>query len=1402
MADRNQLLADLRCRVASARDTGDASALRTADAARVAATLTPVVGPATDLESAVVLGWYHWTRYRPGAADEQEDLVQAVRFLAPVHARHPGAVPDELAEVYAGTERDGVDAEAALEFGVLLTLAYERDNALPVLRRATDLFRIAVAGPLPQPLDRAMALNNLGNCLRMAYESTGEDASLDEAVAVAREAAEATSHPEHPMLLSNLGLALFQLFTRDGDATVLDEATTVGRRAVVATRPGHPQLVRYRTSLGVLRSRWAELYDDAAAGAEAITLFRLAVSATPARDPACGPRLLLLGKALDAQFRRFGDMAHLHEAIAVVQQAVAVSPEGHPAHSEAVGLLAQALARLGSQTDDVGLLRAAVATARTAVGGAEAARRAWSLYRLSWCLQSLAEALPEETAVSAEAVAVGRQAVAADPAETEFRHGLAKGLLGLFQHGGEVGGLLEAADLARSVVAATPRSVPDFARRANNLVFTLFRVHDAIGDNDILWEAISVGRAAVAAMPDRHRDRAPALSFLGMVLIRSFEHTGRTALAEEAIAYHREAVATSGQAPDRVVWLANLGMALASFARNGGSRAPAEEAVTILREALGGMPEGHHDRATALNNLAHALLGLSSHVAEPLVVLRDAVRIARAAVAATPSRHPHRTLHLNGLNLVLQILASHTGDSALVRAAVAAGREACVVAPRRHAHRAMFLGNLASALQMSFARAGRNEDITEAIEACREGLATLPRDHPFRVRLHQQLAQVTLTRALWGHDAALLEEATEACRVCVAAVGNDGAPSLVAQSLLVKALLLNAVRKDDGAPLHEAVTHTRALVSRTEPGLPAHADALHQHGSVLFLLYEWTGEPGLLVEALSVARSMVGDGLAEPELRIWAHGLLAAEAESVEAVSSAEAIVSLLPQIGRGALDLGDRGQVLGDLGALAPVVASAALSAGRPAQAVELLEGSRGVLTAESVAAVGADLDRLRAVDPGLAATFLDLRNRRAALDWPLPTSRDSPVTPEARAVARSEAQTAWQALLRRIRAQDGCADFLMPPRAAGLTSTAAEGPVVYVYAAPRRCDALVLTGDPDHPVSVVPLHDLRDSDVVRQVKALAAAVDRSVDPYVDPMARRAAQAELLEVLAWLWDTVAEPVLAALGRRTPPAAGQPWPRLWWCPVGNLAYLPLHAAGHHRDLADGSAHRAAPRTVLDRVVSSYTATARGLARARAVDQQDRPDIRTAVIAVPDAPGVATLPNAAAEAALLAGLVPGATVLSEPTRASVLAALPDHPIVHLACHHEPARIDPWQGQLVLPDHQHDPLTVADIAALRLNGGLAYLSACSTTLTRFADEALHLTGAFQLSGYPHVVGTLWPVGDRPAQQLAADFYGRLTQGGRVAPDPTHAATALHHAVRALRAKFPLTPTTWVAHTHTGA
>jgi CHAT domain-containing protein len=237
--------------------------------------------------------------------------------------------------------------------------------------------------------------------------------------------------------------------------------------------------------------------------------------------------------------------------------------------------------------------------------------------------------------------------------------------------------------------------------------------------------------------------------------------------------------------------------------------------------------------------------------------------------------------------------------------------------------------------------------------------------------------------------------------------------------------------------------------------------------------------------------------------------------------------------------------------------------------------------------------------------------------------------------------------------------------------------------------------------------------------------------------------------------------------------------------------------------------------VLDRVISSYTPTVRALAYARG-REATTPPARALIVAMPTTPGASPLRNVVKEAAWLRQRLPSPTVLIEdsltanertPTKSAVTAHLPEAGIAHFSCHAASHPSDPSQSYLVLHDHQEEPLTVASLVPIRLHRAqLAFLSACQTArnqATYLLDEALHLTAAFQLAGYPHVIGTLWSIYDNIATDVAVRVYSHLETGPRTF-DLTLTAQALHHAIRDLRDSRNLgdSPSLWAAFTHTGA
>jgi CHAT domain-containing protein len=117
---------------------------------------------------------------------------------------------------------------------------------------------------------------------------------------------------------------------------------------------------------------------------------------------------------------------------------------------------------------------------------------------------------------------------------------------------------------------------------------------------------------------------------------------------------------------------------------------------------------------------------------------------------------------------------------------------------------------------------------------------------------------------------------------------------------------------------------------------------------------------------------------------------------------------------------------------------------------------------------------------------------------------------------------------------------------------------------------------------------------------------------------------------------------------------------------------------------------------------------------------------------------------------------------------------------------------------------DDVVVGPAQVLEQLARLAYVSACSTARTgdlSLLDEAVHLATAFQLAGFPHVIGTLWEINDATAVEIADTFYAALADPGG-ALDPDRAARALHHAVRAQRDQRPAAPYLWASHIHAGA
>ncbi|MEV6344347.1 CHAT domain-containing protein [Actinoplanes sp. NPDC051851] len=988
--------------------------------------------------------------------------------------------------------------------------------------------------------------------------------------------------------------------------------------------------------------------------------------------------------------------------------------------------------------------------------------------------------------------------------------------------------LVRALELMHQIMAAIPPGGPISAhfRYMQSWSHQVRFEHDA-GPDD-LERAIDFGHEAVAWTPDGDPQKPMRQATLAVSLLTRHRRTGDRAALDEAIELYREACRTGTGHLLHGNWQVNLGVALRLRNEWATDRDAVDESITAARGALTtatsrphspDLPTADLSRARLNNDLAQALWNRFSFRGGD-DDLAEAIDLLRTTVAGLPPGHPDRALYASNLTVMLGEQSEHTGAATDLDAAIAAGR----AATRDGTPPAAALINLATVLRSRYHHRGELADLDESIGLSRRGIDALD-DETHRSMARNNLGDMLRSRFLRTFDRADLDEAARLLTATVAATPDEHPRAGAYLANLGGVLQLRFEWFRDETDMREAIRATRAAVAVTPPehphhgryrgnlslqlqdrfevhgersdldeavecaeaaarfrpaGHPERAKHLHGLGMALLLRADEESACRVLREAAGVTTAPAATRLRSAAL--WANTAAAAQrwTEAMEAYTIAVELLAMLAWPG---VSRSSREQLLNEMAGLGADGAACAIAAGQPRRAVELVERGRAVLWAQFLE-TRTDLVTLRDADPVLADRMHEVRT---ALDTAGGTEPD----------AAMRLAGEWEDLLARARALPGFERFAAAPEFAALTSALpAEGPVVIVNVSRWRCDALLVDSG---EVRVVPLTGVTGDEVVHRVESYLDAVEGLAVPrdlVPGGPARRAPGAALDTVLAWLWDDVVAPVLDARGYAPVPGDGA-WPRVWWCPTGPLALLPLHAAGHHGEPG---------RSTLDRVVSSYTATLRSLAEATR-----RPPVtgngRLLFVGLADTPGQSPLPAVERERRVLRDVLPAdrRTELTGPdaTREAILTALTAHPWVHAACHGSQVPDAPASGGL-LP---HDWATagrvgITDVARVDHPGGeLAFLSACQTaTVSALSvDEVITLAAGLHYAGWRHVVGTLWTVADTAAAEVTHLVYARMAADG--VPDPARTAEALHHAQRDFRANHPADPGLWAPFTHTG-
>ena len=353
---------------------------------------------------------------------------------------------------------------------------------------------------------------------------------------------------------------------------------------------------------------------------------------------------------------------------------------------------------------------------------------------------------------------------------------------------------------------------------------------------------------------------------------------------------------------------------------------------------------------------------------------------------------------------------------------------------------------------------------------------------------------------------------------------------------------------------------------------------------------------------------------------------------------------------------------------------------------------------------------------------------------------------------------------LVGEIRALPGFERFLMRPTNSECMKIAEEDSIVVFSVSKGQSNAMIVTKD---QIRSLFLPDLTVVNIEENVNRLHSIIEnRSLRKY------RTAKSEMKKILGWLWDVAICPVLEELGFTETSNTGDPWPRVWWMPTGLLSLFPLHAAGYHEPQSKNN--------TLDRVISSYTPIIRalGYSRERASMAASVLRQKMVMIGMPSTPDKSNLSFIKRELSKTNNVIPPEVrrlSLCNPTKQDVVSELRDCQIVHFACHGESEIHNP--SRLLLEDWQTDPLMADEVSTLEpKTAQLTFLSSCHAARCRdlqLLDEAIHLSAAFQLAGFPHVIGTLWQINDFHSTTLAKNVYGYLSEGTNI--DVSHLGSA---------------------------
>ncbi|KAJ7266778.1 CHAT domain-containing protein [Mycena rebaudengoi] len=984
-----------------------------------------------------------------------------------------------------------------------------------------------------------------------------------------------------------------------------------------------------------------------------------------------------------------------------------------------------------------------------------------------------------------QAVSAYNDAVRDDPGPVMYLADLGRSLRHRFERCGHLPDINRSIMILEAAIERTFQGDSDKPSWLSDLGSSLLRRFERLGGLDDLNQSVLRFEAALTLTPDGHPDKPLWLCNLGNSLLHRFERLGGLDdLNQSVLRFETTVTLTPDGDPAKPSMLSNLGTSLRSrFQRLGGLN-DINQSVLRLEAAVTLTPDGNPDKPSTLSNLGISLRGRFDRLGD-LNDINQSVSRLEAAVTLTLDGHPNKPSMLSNLGSSLLCRFKQLGGLDDLNQSVLRFKAALTLTPDGHPNQASWLNNLGNSLFDRFERLGGLDDLNQSVLKFEAAVTFTPDGHPEKPSRLSGLGNSLLGRfeQLGGLDDLNQSVLTLEAAVTLTPDGHPDKPSWL--NNLGNSYLVQFKRLGHLDDLSQSISRLEAAVTLTPNGHPDKPSRLSNLGNSLHQRFEKLHNPQdyqqLLLHYTSAACSVTGPAHIRFDAATqWIkHAHIHKSSSILRAYTTAIELLSELAWLG---LSITDRHHQLSEAGQVVRDAASVAIAVHDYKKAVEWLDQGRSVIWGQLLN-LRTPVDALRERHPGLANQLVSLSTSLETTGTRSNVVADAMNPQSLHSIAQQSHAFALERnhVLQQIRELPGFERFLLSKPISELLLAANMGPVAILNISVYTSDALILM--PDHeevihvPLSAFTLHEAQA--LAESLASIVGTLGRSDRLFGFREGDMAPDDIFAHILSELWLKIVRPILDALEMTTP--MSQDFGRIWWCPTGPLAFLPIHAAGlYGADQTPGS-------KLSDFLISSYTPSLTALIQGFHPHSESQAELTILAVTQPSAKGQSYLPGTREEIERIQQHARGKAHVQwldeeMATIDKVQEGMMTSRWVHFACHGVQSD-SPTESALLLAGSSR--LTLSNIIQLNLpNADLAFLSACQTATgsQKLQDESVHLTAGMLLAGYRGVIGTMWSINDKDAPQVAGDVYAHLLEASP--PDPTRAAQALHLAIQKIR------------------